>query len=105
MNKRDKAIAREFKRRLSKAVTVLDFKVFGSRARGNADEYSDMDVSVKVECMDRQLKEKVRDIAWETGFEYSIHISPLVFTREEIEDSPLRASPIVESISEEGISL
>ncbi len=105
MNQRDREIARELKQRLSQVVTVLDFRVFGSRARGDADEYSDMDVYIKVDRLDKGLKEKVRQIAWEIGFDHLIHISPLIFTRAEIEDSPLRASPIIESISEEGVAV
>ncbi len=105
MNEHDRQIALEFKHRLSRAVPLLDYKVFGSRARGDAHEYSDMDVYIKVERLDKDLKERIRDIAWEVGFEHLIHISPLIFTREEAEDSPLRASPIVESIAEEGVEV
>lgn len=99
----DYEIARELKRRLSGVVRLIDFKIFGSRARGNADEYSDMDVFIEVDYLDRHLKEKIRDIIWEVGFENSIYISPLIFTRYEIEDSPLRASSLVKSIAEEGV--
>ena len=105
MNEHDRQIALEFKQRLSQVTSLLDFRVFGSRARGDADEYSDMDVYIKVESLDRNMKDKIRDIAWEIGFEHLIHISPLIFTREEVEDSPLRASPIIESIAEEGVGV
>ncbi|GAB61213.1 MAG: nucleotidyltransferase domain-containing protein [Candidatus Jettenia sp.] len=96
MIQRDYEIAKELKERLSKVIQLIDFRVFGSRARGNADEYSDMD---------DQLKKIIRNIVWEVGFENSIYISPLIFTRYEIEDSPLRASPIVRGINEEGIRI
>lgn len=105
MNEHDRQIALEFKERLSQVTPLLDFRVFGSRARGDAEEYSDMDVYIKVESLDRNLKETIRGIAWEIGFEHLIHISPLIFTREEAEDSPLRASPIIESITEEGVAV
>ena len=41
MTEKDCEIARELKDRLSEVVQVVDFRVFGSRARGVADEYSD----------------------------------------------------------------
>lgn len=101
---KDMQVARELKDRLSRIVTLLDFKVFGSRARGDADEYSDLDVFIEVETLDRELKEKISDIAWEVGFYNDcIHISPLVFTRYELEESPLRISSIVQVIAEEGV--
>ena len=105
MIENDYKIAKELKERLSKIVRLVDFRVFGSRARGDKDEYSDMDIFIEVEYLDTQLKKQIRDITWEIGFENSTYISPLIFTRYEIEDSPLRASPIVQSITEEGVKV
>jgi predicted nucleotidyltransferase len=103
---RDLQVARILKDRLSSVVTLVDFKVFGSRARGDADEYSDLDIFIEVETLDKELKEKISDIAWEVGFYNDcMHISPLVFTRYEIEESPLRISSIVQVIAEEGVRI
>ena len=90
------------KNRLAGLVQLVDFCVFGSRARGDAMEDSDMDVFIEVENLDKDLKERVQDAAWEVGFENFMVISPLIFTRDELENSPLRSSPIVRVIKEEG---
>ncbi|MGQ3683464.1 MAG: nucleotidyltransferase domain-containing protein [Candidatus Loosdrechtia sp.] len=103
MKENDLKVARELKKRLSEIVQLVDFRVFGSRARGEADEYSDMDVFIEVENMDKECENKKDDIVWEVGFENSVYISPLIFTRYEIEVSPLRVSPIVKNIEREGI--
>ncbi len=103
MEARDYEIAKKLKERLSEVVQLVSFRVFGSRARGDEDEYSDMDVFLEVESLNKELKEKIHDIVWEVGFENFIVISPLIFTRHEIEQSPLRASPIVRNIVEEGV--
>ena len=105
MEKKDYLIARDLKRKLSEVVKVVNLIVFGSRARGDHDEYSDMDVSIEVESVDKGLKEEIADIAWEVGFENFMVISPLVFTTDEIENSPLRSSPILKSITEGGVRL
>jgi len=105
MTKKDMEIAKELKEKLSKVVDLVDFRVFGSRARGDQDEYSDLDIFIEVENLDKKIKEKIRDITWETGFENSAFISSLIFTRYEIEDSPLRSSPIIKNINEEGIKI
>jgi len=105
MTKRDYEIAKELKERLSKVVRLVDFRIFGSRARGEAGKYSDMDVFIEVEHMDREMEDKIYHIAWEVGLEYSRFISPLVFSRYEIVDSPLRISPIVKNIEEEGVKV
>lgn len=102
---KDKRIAEELKSRLSAVIELLDFRVFGSRARGDADKYSDLDIFLEVETLDKEQKDKISDIVWEVGFEHYLAISPLIFTRDEIENSPLRASSIVKSITEEGIRI
>ena len=51
------------------------------------------------------VKEQLQEIVWEVGFENYLVISSLIFTRDEIENSPLRSSPIVRAIAEEGIRL
>jgi len=105
MTERDLKIAEELKRKLSEVIPLLDFRVFGSRAKGDADEFSDMDVFLKVERIDKEIKERIEEVTWEVGFENLMVISPLVFTRDEIENTALRSSPIVQSIHEEGIRL
>lgn len=105
MTQKDYKIAKELKEKLLEVVPLVDFRIFGSRARGNQSKYSDIDVFIEVEEIDRKLEEKIQEIAWEVGFEHSIYISPLIFTPYEIEKSPLRVSPIVKNINEEGIKI
>jgi|GEM_PF-288511 len=105
MTQKDYEIAKRLKDRLSDDIQLVDFMVFGSRARGDMDEYTDMDVFIEVEYIDKELEDKIYHIAWEVGLEYSLFISPLVFSRYEIEDSPLKASPIVKNIEEEGVKV
>ncbi len=105
MQQKDYEIAKELKEKLSAVIQLLDFKVFGSRARGDVDEFSDMDVFVEVNSLDKKLKEKISDITWKVGFEHFMVISALIFTKDEIENSPLRASPIVQNIMEEGVTI
>jgi uncharacterized protein len=105
MNFRDYKIAGELKKRLTDAVELVDFKVYGSKARGDDDEFSDLDVFIEVASLDRETKDLICEIAWEISLENSIVISPLVFSVAEAENSPLRASPILLNIKEEGIGI
>lgn len=103
MKKTDRIIAEKLKKRISEKIPLLDLRIFGSRARGDQDEYSDMDVFLEVESLDRNQKETIYHLTWETGLKYGLVISPLIFTRNEIENSPLRSSPILMNIMREGI--
>ena len=105
MKRIDYRVAKKLKIRLETVAPLVDLMVFGSRARGTADSYSDMDVFIELEYIDRQLKEKIHDITWEIGFENFLVISPIIFTRAEIEDSALRSSSLVRTIQAEGIKI
>lgn len=105
MTPEDLHVAKELKDKLSGVVKLLDFKIFGSRARGDADEYSDMDVFIEVEQVSPEIEALVQEAVWEVGFKNNIVISALTFTKDELENSPLRASPIVQCITEEGVKV
>lgn len=105
MTKKIYAIAKKLKEKLSGIVHIVDFRVFGSRARGDEDRYSDMDVFLEVVALNKNIKEKILNITWETGFKNLMVISPIIFTKEEIENSPLRSSPLVKNITKEGIRI
>lgn len=103
LDQRDYETAKELKRRLSDFVVLLDFRVFGSRARGDGGENSDLDIFIEVSSIDKLLRDKILEVVWELSLEKEIVISPLIFTREEIDKSPLRSSPIVRNILRDGV--
>ena len=103
MEQKNYELAKTLKQELSGVVNLVDFRVFGSMARGDEGEYSDMDVFLEVESISKELKEKIFNIVWEVGFKHFVFISPLIFTRDEVEKSPLRLSPVVRNIMDEGV--
>ena len=105
MTAKDLKVAQELKQRLAAQASLVDFRVFGSRARGDADEASDMDVFVEVESLTPEVKERIHELAWEVGFKHFMVISPLVVSRHEVEKTALRSSPIIRNITREGVAV
>ena len=105
MTQNDLQTARKLKKRVLELTPLIDFRLFGSRSRGDADEFSDMDVFMEFETVDRELRKKVKNAAWEITLETGIVVTTLLFSRHEIEESPLRSSPIIHTIMEEGVQI
>lgn len=101
----DRQVALAFRTKLEAIVPVLDLRIFGSRAGDHAREDSDLDIFIKVTVLNRSLREKIHDLAWEVGFEYGHMISTFVVTEAQIQTGAVGASPLISKIFEEGVSV
>ncbi len=101
----DREIARELRRRLAQRMTIEDFRVYGSRVRGEATPDSDLDVYLVVTELTPALRRWIDEIAWEVGFNNDLVISTLVTTRRGLEQGPFGAQPVVQTIEREGIRI
>lgn len=99
----DLQIAREVKNKLMDKFTIFDFRLFGSRARGVANWDSDMDLYIEVLDLNKDQRRLINNIAWEVGFAHDIVISPIVVTKNQLENSPFKLTPIYDVIQKEGV--
>lgn len=95
--------AQELRRRYGDA--VLDVRLFGSFARGGADEASDVDVAVVLESVDWKTRRDVIDLATDTGLPHQLLLSPTVFDRKTYETWRRQERALVLDIEREGIPL
>lgn len=84
---------------------ILELRVFGSRAGEHPNADSDLDVFIKVAELDRALREKIHDLAWEVGFEHNRIISTFVVTPAQLQSEAIGASPLLAKVLKEGIAL
>ena len=97
----------ELKKNLEKLLDPLAFKMvlFGSRARGDYSEESDVDVAILVRGLTREMKRRILDKVAEIELEYLLPISVLVFSQEEFDHLKKRERGIALDIEREGIPL
>lgn len=84
---------------------VRDVRLFGSYARGEANEDSDVDVLVVVDAL---TSAEAREIAYHTGdllTQYDVIISALALSRERYEELVSRERAIVQEIQRDGVPL
>ncbi len=104
MNDRDRQILQEFSTQVRQHHPSAQIWAFGSRARGDAQPDSDLDICVVLETLDRPTWEQISNIAWEVGFNHDILITTIKYSRQQFEDSPIATSPLIKNILEEGIT-
>jgi len=101
----DREIAQRFKQRLQQIAPLLTLWVYGSRARGDATAESDLDVLIELESITPALRQHIRELAWEVGFDQDRVISTLVTTREQLDHGLLRADPLISNLQREGVQI
>lgn len=106
MNDVEKSVLERFKTLLRERLHVFEIILFGSRARGDADMFSDMDLVVILDGeADDRSRDVVSDCAWEAGFESGIVVAPIVFSRAEWETDASRYSLLGKAVAQEGLAV
>jgi uncharacterized protein len=104
LTERDRMIVDLFARKVRERYPEARIWAFGSRARGDHNEESDLDMCVVTEQLTDEIRSTLSDLAWEVGFEHDLLITTVVFNRDGFENGPWRVSPLVQAILEEGVA-
>lgn len=105
MDPKDRQILTEFAARVRSVEPRARIWAYGSRARGDAEEYSDFDVCVVLPGqLTFERRQAIGHIAWAVGFDYDRLVTTVVFSEEEFERGPMSAHPLVKNILREGLA-
>lgn len=95
-------LAKEVRKRLVKELgQPVKVIMFGSQARGDATQESDIDLLVILPAFNDNIQQVVSDIAWEVGFDADRFISAFPTTKSEMEYYAI--SPFYKAIKKEGV--
>jgi predicted nucleotidyltransferase len=103
LKENEKNAVETLKRRLKERFEVRDMRLFGSKVRGQAGPDSDVDIMIELPKRSPEIESEIDDITFEVNLRNDSFITTIVFGQDELQEGPLRESPIYKSIRKEGI--
>lgn len=96
-------IIEEFARKIKKLPDVKKVILYGSRARGDFQEWSDYDVLVILSGKNRTIESSIDNIAWDINYEKLVSIIPIVCTESKFQKE--KYEPLFINVKREGLVL
>ena len=90
---------------LSKDYKLIQMKLFGSKAKGNYSDESDIDLLIVLEDYDWKVENEIYEICFEIGLEYDVLLSPVIFSKKEFDDKLTKITPFYKVVAKEGLQL
>jgi len=73
----------DFKRRLQKKFGNVEVTLFGSKSRGDYDDYSDIDVLVILDKpFSNAVEEEIFDLGFDVEIEYNVILGIIIYSKE-----------------------
>jgi len=103
LNENERKAVETLKSRLQGRFEVLDMRLFGSKARGQAGPDSDVDIMIELAKRSPEIESEIDDITFEVNLRNDSFITTIVFGQDELQQGPMKESPIYKAIRKEGI--
>jgi predicted nucleotidyltransferase len=102
----DLELLQRCKRAIREVVPDADVILYGSRARGDAHDYSDYDILIIVNGpVDMRLKEKILDYVYPLELETGAVLTLFTYSKQKWDSRLYRAMPFHKNIDREGVLL
>ncbi len=84
---------------------ILAVVLFGSKARGDADDESDIDLLVLVDVEDNEFRSELWNIASDVSLDRNVVLSPRVFSQARWDETRRIRMPLYRAIEADGVPL
>ena len=95
LDKLKDALARDFK--------LVELRLFGSKARGDSNSESDIDVLIVLEDYDWEIEKAVSHLCFEINIECGVLLIPVLYSKAEYESDLTKVTPFYQNVRKEGV--
>lgn len=95
----------DFRKALVRDFGAIDVRLFGSRARGEGDKESDLDVFIVLPIINWELEKKIYGLSFDISLDYGVLISPILYSQVDIENPSIQISPLYKTVQREGLKI
>ncbi|MGI9182559.1 MAG: nucleotidyltransferase domain-containing protein [Longimicrobiaceae bacterium] len=84
---------------------LVEMRLFGSKARSDDTDASDIDVLLVIRDADWRLENRIVDLAFDVNLRHDVFVAPLLIDQARFEDPVWRITDLALAVAEEGIPL
>ncbi|OGW03240.1 MAG: hypothetical protein A2Z59_07740 [Nitrospinae bacterium RIFCSPLOWO2_02_39_17] len=107
LNKKERETLKKFRIKIEKLLSdnLVEVKLFGSKARGDARKDSDLDVMIIISSGDWRTSDMIYEIATDILIETGVCVSPKVITKKEYNYLHNIGNLFMKNVIREGIAI
>ena len=100
----EKAVIKAYGRALRIALgeNIVRIVLFGSRARGEGNSKSDIDILIELKMSDNRIQDRIADITVDYMLKYDLPLAPVTYTEQQWETNKALGSLFVQNVEREG---
>ena len=106
LKENEKSALLELKERITRKFPDAEVILYGSKARGNADEFSDIDILITLNLpVDTRIKESITEITYPLELKYDVVFGKIVQNKRFWTSPLIKATPFHHNVDREGIQI
>ena len=101
----ESAALEKLKHVLARDFGLVELRLFGSKARGDSDPESDMDVLIVLESYDWEREKAISHLCFEINIEHGVLLIPVLYSKAEYESDLTKITPFYQNVRKEGVQV
>jgi predicted nucleotidyltransferase len=100
------AAVAELKNALTRDFGLVKLVLYGSKARGDSDAESDIDLIIVLACRpDWKTKREVYHRCYQIGLQHDVVLQPVIFAESDYDSPRFRVTPLLRNVAAEGVAV